>query len=170
MRGDFNETEPLLTWRERLVVALAAIALEDDDWYGPDWVQVVHDALEKHSLVGESHARYYNVAQRRARQLDNAQHASLCSTGLRGPAIEQLKAVCRPGIQFIDVLLWQSYGNAGLFRSENVVGIKGLPGRKGIGIGHDKRFQGTPDKTGKILRSWVGPDVAAYLPSENQDD
>lgn len=27
MRGDFNETEPLLTWRERLVVALAAIAL-----------------------------------------------------------------------------------------------------------------------------------------------
>lgn len=144
--------------------------IEDDDWYGPEWLRVVHDALEKHALVGESHARYYNVPQRRARQLENAQHASLCSTGLRGPAIDQLKAVCRPGIQFIDVLLWQSFGNSGLFRGENVVGMKGLPGRKGIGMGHDRRFQGTADKTGKILRSWVGADVAAYLPPESTDD
>lgn len=146
------------------------VIIEDDDWYGPEWLATVDKALNKHELVGESHARYYNVAQRRAKQLENFQHASLCSTAMRGRAIEQLKGVCRPGIQFIDVMLWQAFGNEGAFRGENVVGIKGLPGRKGIGIGHDKRFQGTADKSGKILRSWVGEDVAAYLAPESPDE
>ena len=50
---------------ERLVI------IEDDDWYAPDWLTTVAAELEHAELVGEHRARYYNVEQRRGRQLAN---------------------------------------------------------------------------------------------------
>lgn len=44
-----------------------------------------------------------------------------------------------------------------------VVGIKGLPGRGGIGMGHRDNFRGTDDPCGALLREWIGEDAEAYL-------
>lgn len=142
------------------------VIIEDDDWYAPSWLSVCAAALERAELVGESHARYYNVAQRKALQLTNHSHASLCSSALRGVALNTLKQACHGSPDFIDIALWREAANKLLFRSHGVVGIKGLPGRPGIGVGHSRRFPGEPDPESKILRSWIGADVAAYFPTE----
>ena len=148
----------------------SVVVIEDDDWYAPDWLETVSVALGKAELVGETCARYYNVAQRKAKTHDNHTHASLCSTALRGGALNTLRSVCRPGIQFIDVLLWQAHSDKHLFSGDGVVGIKGLPGRPGIGVGHDRKFNGKPDPHLKVLRSWIGEDIGAYFSLEKNDE
>ncbi|MGJ7497466.1 glycosyltransferase family A protein [Variovorax sp. RT4R15] len=140
------------------------VAIEDDDHYSPGYLSAVHGWLDRSELVGESHARYYNVAQRKGRQLINSRHASLCSTAMRGAALEQFRKECKPGVSFIDLNLWRNFhGTRGLYETKHVVGIKGLPGRGGIGIGHSKEFNGTHDPDGAMLRGWVGKDAELYL-------
>jgi hypothetical protein len=141
---------------ERMVI------LEDDDWYAPDWLTHVAAQLERAELVGETRARYYNVTQRRARQLVNTAHASLCATAMRGRAIDTFRAVCRTQAKFIDMELWKRHQSRHLFDGHRVVGMKGLPGRGGIGMGHQRLF-GDPDPNGKLLREWIGDDVSTYL-------
>jgi hypothetical protein len=136
------------------------VIIEDDDFYAPDWLETVEEKLKNAELVGETRARYYNVQTKTGREMLNESHASLCATAMRGQAIETFRSVCRPGIQFIDHILWQAHSNRYLFDGHSVVGIKGLPGRQGIGIGHDKKFSGTRDNGGKLLIEWVGQDAA----------
>lgn len=139
---------------ERLVI------IEDDDFYAPNWLETVDQELEKAKLIGETQARYYNVSKRMGKEMQNKGHSSLCSTAMRDQAIETFRSVCRPGIQFIDHLLWQAHSDRHLFQGHRVVGIKGLPGRQGIGMGHDKKFTGLRDNDGKLLIEWVGFDAA----------
>jgi hypothetical protein len=138
------------------------LIIEDDDYYAPTWIEQVDAALEKAELVGETRARYYNIRTKIYRQLENKGHASLCATGMRGAAVETLRSVCRPSIQFIDLLLWQAHSSKYLFDGHLTVGIKGLPGRGGIGMGHDKKFTGYSDHSGKILQEWVGNAAKDY--------
>lgn len=139
---------------ERLVI------IEDDDYYAPGWLETVDKQLDKAQLVGETNARYYNVGKRIGKEMQNKTHSSLCSTAMRDQAIETFRSVCRPKIQFIDILLWQAHSDCHLFPGHQVVGIKGLPGRQGIGMGHDKKFTGVRDNDGKLLIEWVGLEAA----------
>jgi hypothetical protein len=141
---------------ERLVIC------EDDDWYASDWLTTVDQALGRAELVGEHRARYYNVQQRRGRQLANTGHASLCSTAMRGSALQDFAAACDARPKFIDLEVWRRSRGRYLFGGHRVVGIKGLPGRGGIGMGHADDFAGQPDPDGTLLRSWVGEDAEAY--------
>lgn len=135
---------------------------EDDDWYSPDWLSHVAAELEHAELVGEIRARYYNVATRRWKEMGNTGHASLCATAMRGSAIEAFRLACRRAPRFIDLDLWRRHRSRHLFGGHRVIGIKGLPGRGGIGIGHKQHF-GTPDPDGRILRQWIGKDAEMYL-------
>ena len=139
------------------------VIIEDDDWYRADWLRTVDAALDRAELVGEYRARYYNIPQRRARQLTNTQHASLCSTAMRGAAIETFRWACQRHAKFIDLELWRKHRSRYLFGGNRVCGIKGLPGRGGIGMGHSKDFAGTHDPDGRILREWIGDDADMYL-------
>jgi len=139
------------------------VVWEDDDYYSDDWLQIVSYKLDSAELVGETMARYYNIKLRRARKLSNCMHSSLCSTGLRGVAIDALRRECVSGVQFIDMNLWRNFrGKKTLFSGGRVVGIKGMPGRGGIGMGHKPDFRGESDPDGSILRAWIGEDAALY--------
>lgn len=139
------------------------VIVEDDDYYSPDWLERIAQELDKADLVGENLARYYNVRTRQAKQLSNRQHASLCSTAMKGAAIERLREVCTPGVKFIDLSLWSGFtGRKSLFGGNRVTGIKGLPGRDGIGMGHRREFRGLDDYDGALLRQWVGQDAQFY--------
>jgi hypothetical protein len=140
------------------------VIIEDDDWYRSDWLRTVDTALQERELVGEYRARYYNVSTRRGKQLSNTQHASLCSTAMRGAAIDTFRWSCERHAKFIDLELWRKHRSRYLFGGGRVCGIKGLPGRGGIGIGHSKDFAGTHDPDGRILREWIGDDADLYLP------
>ncbi|HGM6772870.1 TPA: glycosyltransferase family A protein [Stenotrophomonas maltophilia] len=139
------------------------VIIEDDDWYAPDWLTTIAAELERAELVGEHRARYYNVEQRRGRQLANTGHASLCSTAMRGSALRDFADACRSRPKFIDLELWRRPRARRLFGGHRVVGIKGLPGRGGIGMGHDPDFKGDADASGDLLRQWVGADAEVYL-------
>lgn len=141
---------------ERLVI------IEDDDHYKADWLSTVARELDRAELVGETLARYYNISTGIGRQLQNAQHSSLCSTAIRGRAIEAFRRACRKNPKFIDLELWRSFAGRHLFGGHRVTGIKGLPGRGGIGMGHKADFRGTKDGDGALLRSWIGADADYY--------
>lgn len=140
------------------------VIIEDDDYYSPGYLTDAESWLRRGELVGECMARYYNVERRVVRKLNNRGRASLCSTALRGAAIDQLRKECKPGVQFIDMSLWANFkGPKVLKETKHVVGIKGLPGRCGIGMGHSKGFSGEHDPSGAILRDWIGQDAEHYL-------
>lgn len=141
--------------------------IEDDECYLPFYLERMEEALDRHALVGQAPARYYNVKTRSYRVISNATHASLCQTAMRRelvqPFLDLLAALPSP---FVDIPLWRSYGSAGLsFSCADVVSIKGMPGRPGIGAGHRASgvsWIGDPDCV--TLRSWIGDRYVKYLP------
>lgn len=148
----------------RLVKPDAKLVIwEDDDAYHPEWLERVDKWLDRFDLVGEAPARYYNVKTKQCQVLKNKAHASLCSTGMKGLALEAFRNELKPNVQFIDINLWKNFrGTSALYPTELVVGIKGLPGRSGIGMGHRNDFKGQIDDTGSILRQWLGPNADIY--------
>jgi hypothetical protein len=133
------------------------VVWEDDDYYGPGYLADVNKWLKPNRwLVGEMRARYYNVATRRGQQLCNERHASLCSTAMQGEGVKAFRHVLQSAEKFIDMQLWRQCPGR-LFSTRHVVGIKGMPGRGGIGCGHGDDF-GRPMK----LSDWIGEDAALY--------
>ena len=135
------------------------VICEDDDWLHPRWIEHVTRWLESDELVGERFTHYYNVANRTWKRNRNDRHASLCATACRDGAKAELIRVCESGARMIDHELWRRYPGK-LYDSDNVIGIKGLPGRAGIGIGH--RMNGTPDPELRKLRALIGDDAGLY--------
>lgn len=161
--GQNTQARNLLKGLDACDPALPVVICEDDDHYAPDWLSTAARELAKAELVGEFRARYYNIALRRGRQLSNTQHASLCSTAMRGDALKTFRQACERAPKFIDLELWRRHRSRHLFGGNRVVGIKGLPGRGGIGMGHRDDFRGEYDPDGALLRQWVGEDARHYL-------
>lgn len=142
--------------------------IEDDDWYSPDYISTMARWLDDADLVGESHARYYNVPHRRYKLFPNLQHASLCQTGIRDTLLSTCKDLVEIGnTVFIDMPLWrigQERGCAKLCdQTKRSLGIKGLPGKSGLNEGHLGDGWGEPDPDADLFRSWIGNDYQTYL-------
>lgn len=139
------------------------VVMEDDDAYLPGHLANVVGALAGANLAGERVSTYYNVATRRWRLLPGRWHASLCSVACKGSALALLREICATGSRTIDMDLWKRYrGPSQLLETRNVVGIKGLPGRAGIGVGHRQTF-GDPDHDGAVLTKLLGPMADQYI-------
>lgn len=145
---------------DRVPEGASVIVAEDDDVYLPEHIETMLAALETAELVGQRVSLYYNVATRRYREMPGSNHASLGATALRGSALGLLRRICANGRDYIDVALWRQFtGPKALLETRTAIGIKGLPGRAGIGVGHRKAF-GAPDAGGHVLREWIGDDRA----------
>lgn len=134
----------------------SVVVVEDDDYYAPGYLADMARWLERRPLVGEMRARYYNIATGRGREMGNVRHASLCSTGVRAEGLRAFRAAVAKADKFIDLTLWRSLPGR-LYSTRHVVGIKGMPGRGGIGCGHHDDFGGNVR-----LRDWIGEDAALY--------
>jgi len=142
--------------------------IEDDDWYHPDHAAVLAARLQLWDIVGDSEAFYYHIPSRRYRVLPTLAHSSLCQTGIRSTLLGELANVCcNSSKTFIDVRLWERRMSHpwSLKNTGTCVGIKGLPGRSGIGVGH--RPEASPgvwqsDQDLSVLRSRIGDDVTLY--------
>lgn len=161
--GSNTQARNLLAGLDAVDQSESLVCFEDDDFYAPDWLSTVSCNLSHAELVGEPRARYYNVNLRRGRQLKNENHSSLCSTAMRGQALDKFREICTRSPKFIDIELWGSVKSKLLFDGQRVVGIKGLPGRGGIGMGHRDDFTGQADPNGDLLRKWVGDAARFYL-------
>lgn len=160
--GQNTQARNLLKGLEAVDPAAHLVVIEDDDHYRPGYLTEIAQRLERAELVGECKARYYNLSLRRGRQLSNSSHASLCSTAMRGAALFAFRTACQRASKFIDLELWRRHPSRHLFSLGLVTGIKGLPGRGGIGMGHRDDFRGTNDPDLNLLRQWIGDDVELY--------
>ncbi|MBB1060425.1 glycosyltransferase family A protein [Marilutibacter spongiae] len=160
--GQNTQARNLLAGMEVVGAGERVVVIEDDDHYAADWLTHVAGELQRAELVGERRSRYYNIATRRAREMGNTGHASLCATAMRGGALDAFRQVLRTNLTGIDMQLWRRHRSRHLFDGNRVVGIKGLPGRGGIGMGHRQDF-GTPDPGGQVLRNWIGDGARHYL-------
>ena len=140
--------------------------IEDDDWYAPEYMKHQYEQLKTADLVGEVPSRYYHVPSRQYRVMSHSQHASLCQTTVRSSVLPLLKEICNESSEFIDIRLWGRFDGIKTIGSEPYcVGMKGLPGRPGIGIGHNpsrNRNDWMADQDLTVLRSWIGNDVSLY--------
>jgi hypothetical protein len=142
------------------------IVIEDDDWYSPQYLASIGACLDVDDMVGEAPSRYFNVSTGCGKLLSNDKHSGLCSTAVKGKALEMLRISSKQNVKFIDIKLWKNFhGSKKLYDRGMVVGIKGLPGRQGIGCGHNPKF-GDPTN----LRDWIGSDIEIYskfMPESN---
>lgn len=145
--------------------------IEDDDWYAPDYIARSIPLLEKYGAVGERHAIYYNLPARSWRRLNNQSYSTLCNTAISRemiPAFLTAMENTPPGKSY-DVVFWRAYAARGHLAEKNtgsVIGMKGMPGRAGIGVGH--RLEHNPEAWTKDdenltkLRELVGDDYNSY--------
>lgn len=145
------------------------VVIEDDDHLAPTHIETMAAvAARGYDLIGsEDIQRYYNVATRSYLMLNNI-GASLCQTAMTRamlPAFRKAIQTCMGRNSFgIDTTLWRSVPQSGwgFTRQRTVVGIKGLPGAKGLGIGHRPDARWKPDPDLAKLREWIGADADVY--------
>jgi len=144
------------------------IIFEDDDWYHPQYIEHTLQRLKDVIICGSSHAIYYNVKFRKYRINQNSNRASFCETAFKADLIPKLKKACYPrGSAFVDARLWKHVRENKLKHllsndKRICVGIKGLPGRKGIGIGHRPGGSYRTDPSWNMLKHLIGNEDAQY--------
>jgi hypothetical protein len=145
------------------------IVVEDDDHYSPRHIEVSIKHLRNHEATGCRTLNYYNVEHRCWISMGN-RGAALCQTAFRASMIGRMLDVskkCYAANDFcIDGKFWSGIGG-GTHDEQTVVGIKGLPGTKGLGNGHRPnssiRRRWHPDPGFAKLREWIGDDAGEYV-------
>jgi len=144
------------------------LIIEDDEWYSPFYVETHVHLLKTFEAIGELNSRYYNLKVPGWKDMRNDTHVSLSQTGVTKNALPVLREAIDSGELYFDVCFWRKAKEKKLkyclFSGLNLaVGMKCLPGRKGIGVGHtqtDYRYDAGFSK----LIEWVGAqDAQAYI-------
>jgi hypothetical protein len=159
--------------QHNLITGDAVAFIENDDWVAPTWLEFCAKQLEQYDMIGEGCAFYYNVRYHYWIEYGNMSHASLCSTAIRTTLFPKVIELCDTTTNkdpFLDQRIW--IDNGGIKCSKRVfspdagrlvIGIKGMPGRAGYNVGHEKMAAGAIYDTGLTkLRSLIGSDADAY--------
>ena len=140
---------------------------EDDDWYHPEYIQIMIHRLNVYGLAGEGNAKYYNIKNRTYKICGNTKSASLCQTVFKSSLLPHFyTSLLKRESAFIDSRFWDKDVSKFCFQDRNYcVGIKGMPGRLGIGMGHRPSKSMKSDKDFKILRQWIPPEDVGFYES-----
>lgn len=131
--GQNTQARNLLAGLDRVQDGAKLVICEDDDAYAPDWLSKCAEWLSHDDLVGEAPTLYRHVNG--TERLMTNKTPSLCQTAMKGPAIDRFRRVLETHKAAIDCNLWREGGKV-YPNSGGVIGVKGLPGRPGIGVGH----------------------------------
>jgi hypothetical protein len=139
----------------------AIFIIEDDDYYRPQYLERMMANFQSYHLIGERNTIYYNVQWRRYITNPNTIHASLFQTAFKYDVIDTFKE-CIPNT-FMDCVFWSRVANKHLFYENDLaVGMKGMPGRGGIGAGHTRAMNMHSDISLSYLRRLIGDDAKNY--------
>lgn len=172
-------SKSLCTLHDNLLAAIPEIKknkvviFEDDEHYSLNYLSEMDGLLNQADLVGESDAGYYHVGSRRWMIASMGRHASLCRTAFRSSLLLQFENVIREsrrdGDVFIDRRLWGRGAGKAPTKSKFLrpwtkisVGIKGMPGRGGLGKNHQRDLFPNSDPEMEVLRWWIGEDAKQY--------
>ena len=143
--------------------------IDDDDYYAPEYIEKMVRVLESGvDVAGLSNNKYYNVSIPGFREMGNFRHSSLASTAFRKEFLPLLHAAVDSGELYFDIHFWEQARAQKLIitllaNSSLVIGIKGLPGRAGIGAGH-KVAGFAIDRDLVKFNEWLGAAVDKYKP------
>ena len=142
--------------------------IEHDDFYGPTHLEDLIVGLVGVDVCGAGSRCYYNVARRCYKHVRDGAPA-LCQMGLtprkKSLLLDVTRAMDRRNWWGIDAAFWRRVlmkERRELVRG-SVVGIKGLPGKPGIGYGHRPPKSWRRDPDGTKLRELVGVYADLYL-------
>lgn len=170
--GDLLLANLRTVWRSGVIAGDAVAFVEDDDWYGRDYLAVTVRRLEEGApMVGQIPCRTWHFAKRLCDTLVPWSYLSTLSrTAMTMGAVHSFPShLWGADTVFLDGMLWQHFGSRGarLFDAagdECVVGMKAMPGRTGLTRTHKgEGDHWKPDPDGAVLRSWVGDDADIYL-------
>ena len=147
----------------------AVFMIEDDDYYRANYLQRMMDRFGKYKVIGEMNTVYYNVFYRNYFANRNTSHVSLFQLAFKPEMIPLFKTCYEErfiDFKFFEKLHAQLYVNRNevlLFNENNLaIGIKGMPGRKGIGAGHGNTMNMLPDSQMIYLTSQIQEDAKLY--------
>ena len=147
------------------------IIIEDDEYYAPNYIETMAKKLDEHEVVGLTRAKYYHLPTGGFLQISNTLNASLAQTGFLASFLSDLKDLLREEKSlYLDMRIWRHVmvAHRGYLFNDNeeslYTGIKGLPGRKGIGQGHVPSMYGKSIDTNRaILEKWIPRDYGVYI-------
>ncbi|MDD4984345.1 MAG: glycosyltransferase family 2 protein [Dehalococcoidales bacterium] len=180
IRREPKPNDPAHTLNVNILAALPHVRgskiliIEDDEYYAPRYVEVMAKKLDTYEVVGISHAKYYHLPTGSYAQLGNMINASLAQTGFLASFLGTVRAFCEnpDPVHYLDMRIWFKVlpeRRGFLFNDQEklYVGMKGLPGRLGIGVGHSPatycQKDQNRDKDRSTLRKWVPGDSQVYL-------
>ena len=121
---------------------------EDDDWCSPhrirNQIKLLHKS-QKH-LHGYSCGVYYHIPSQGYRKMQNGDHASFCETAMTAVLWNRFVEIYLSTVGkkvFLDLELWGVFRQYGVLTPNEPrvsLGLKGLPGRNGLGGGHTPEF------------------------------
>jgi hypothetical protein len=157
--------------------------LEDDEYYAPTYLEKMSALLDKYEIVGIGRSKYYHLFANTYHIHSNMGHASLAQTCFRSSFLPEINDVLS-GDSYLDIRIWNiinkgltNFTETGLseyiskdkrgyiFDDKNdylYIGMKGMPGRNGIGAGH--KGNGIKDINNAMLNKWIRKeDIGSYL-------
>jgi len=143
---------------------------EDDEYYAPNYLGVLCEKLDSYDLVGFGHSKYYHLPSGEYYQHGNEIHASLAQTAFNKCLFDKFKEQLDSDDNFVDMRLWKNTVEKNkkkvYFDNEESLycGMKGMPGRIGIGAGHRHNVGWyIKDIDNKVLKQWIPKDYLEYL-------
>lgn len=145
--------------------------IEDDDYYHPSYLETLLHAFDDPTVdvAGFAPSTYYQVTTQKWRCMGNRKHCSLGQTAIRRRVLPEVMKIIDAGHVLIDMKLWYLPGlckkilvNSRPDGRLYHLGMKCMPGTKGISSGHAADFPGQPDPEGKQLQAFLGDDAVAY--------
>ena len=166
--------ETALMWVNRYLNNTKIIFWEDDEYYSPDYIAEMSSYLDSMQVVGIGCAKYYHLPTGGYMVHANLQHASLAQTAFHISVLPMIDECVKQGMEkdWLDCNIWRRVQKSNgaihhkIFKdTKNLyVGIKGLPGRFGIGVGHKTHVYKTHDNPNRdILKEWIPKDFNAYM-------
>jgi len=173
-----QEDEPKFTMLLNLEEAIKningdkIIIWEDDEYYAPNYIEVMSKKLDEFELVGIGESKYYHITGKYFRHV-NKEKSSLAQTSFRNSLLPQFTKIldfCKQtGNMYLDMKLWKANITVSkhiFFDNEASLycGIKGMEGRKGIGWAHEEKlYRMSEDVNNEVLKQWVPNDYLEYL-------
>lgn len=141
--------------------------IEDDEYYAPEYLLSMINLLSSGAkLAGISTAKYYHLKAPGYKIIDNFRHASLCQTVMLKSMLPLLYQAVHSGEYYFDIHLWKNAQKIGIpcaliSNTDLSISTKGLPGRAGLGAGHEiVGYQG--DRGLTMLKTWIKDDYKYY--------
>jgi hypothetical protein len=147
----------------------AIFIIEDDDYYRASYLERMMARFGNFKVLGEMNTVYYNVLFRTYFVNRNTSHSSLFQIAFIPEMLPLFKSCLYD--RFIDFKFYEKLhgreyvarGEVGFFNENNLaLGMKGMPGRAGIGAGHGKLMNMHPDPNMIWLKQQIQDDAKYY--------